>query len=316
MNKSKKLTSIAVLSTLTLTSAYVLNRSIFYLACRNDRLYSPNGHIYNWRFGDIFYTKQGEGSPLLLIHDCSHLSSDKEFCTITETLAKHHTVYTLDLPGCGRSEKPKMTYTNFLYVQFLNDFVKNVIGSKTNVIASGHSSSFAIMACQMEPELYRNLMLINPPSIQRLNKMPTKRHKFLKYFLELPIIGTMIYNINSSIPAIKKQFSTQYFFNPKKVKAKYIGLCHEASHRSGSASKYVYASIRSHFTNLNIIHGLKSINNSIYVVMGAQEPHAQETINGYMELNPAIESSVVMNTKHLPHLEQPGSILTICDIFF
>ena len=316
MSKTKKLTSIAVLSTLTVTAAYALNRSIFYFACRNDRLYSPNGHTYAWRFGDIFYTKQGEGSPLLLIHDCSHLSSEREFSSLINTLSEHHTVYTLDLPGCGRSEKPKMTYTNFLYVQFLNDFVRNVIGSKTDIIASGASCSFAVMACQMESEYYRNLMLINPVSLSKLNKMPTKRHKLLKNFLELPIIGTMIFNINSSIPAIKKQFRTKYFSDARNIKRNYIALCHEASHKSGSASKYTYASIQSHFTNLNISHGLKSINNSIYMIMGEEEPHGKETIAAYTSLNPAIESSIIPNTKHLPHLEQPQEILKVCDIFF
>ena len=316
MHKSKKLTTLAVLGTLTVTTAYILNRSIFYFACKNERLYSPNGHTYSWRFGDIFYTKQGNGSPILLIHDCSHLSSELEFHELVQTLSNKHTVYTVDLPGCGRSEKPKMTYTNFFYVQFLNDFIRNVVGSRTDIMASGHSSSFAIMACQMEPSLYRNLMLINPPSLAQQNKMPTKRHKFLKYFLELPIIGTMIYNMNSSIPSIKKQFEQQYFSNPRKVKMKYIQLCHEASHRSGSASKYVYASIRSHFTNLNIAHGLKSINHSLYLVLGEAESNAQEIIRSYTELNPAIEASIVKNTKHLPHLEAPKEVLTICDMFF
>ena len=316
MKKSTKLTTIAVLSTLTVATAYALNRSIFYLSCKNERLYSPNGHIYHWRFGNIFYTKQGVGTPLLLLHDCSHLSSELEFHELINELSKHHTVYAVDLPGCGRSEKPKMTYTNFLYVQFLNDFIRNVINSRTDIIASGASSSFAIMACQMEPDLYRNLMLINPPSLTEQSKMPTKRHKFLKSFLELPIIGTMIYNINSSIPAINKQFKEKYFSNPSKVKRKYIHICHEAAHLGGSASKYPYASIRSHFMNLNLSHGLKAINHNLYIVMGEDEPNAKEIVTGYTSLNPVIEHSYVPNTKHLPHLENPAAILEICNMFF
>lgn len=316
MKQSKKITNIALLSTLTVTTAYLLNRSIFYFACRNERLYSPNGHTYHWRFGDIFYTKQGTGSPLLLIHDCSTLSSEKEFSALISTLSKKHTVYTLDLPGCGRSEKPKMTYTNFLYVQFLNDFVKNIIGTKTDLLVSGHSCSFAIMACQMESELYRNMMLINPPSLSSLNKMPTKRHKCLKYLLELPIIGTMIYNMNTSLPSIKKQCYAQYFFDKRNAKANYMKLCHEAAHKSGTASKYAYASIRSYFTNLNITHALKAINHSIYIVIGEYEPSASDIKTQYTDINPAIECSVIHNTKHLPHIEQPQEILQLCDIFF
>lgn len=316
MNKLKKLTSIAALSTITLTATYTLNRSIFYLSCRGDHLFSPNGHTWAWRFGNIFYTKQGIGSPLLLIHDCTHLSSEREFSALVTKLSEKHTVYTLDLLGCGRSEKPKMTYTNFLYVQLINDFIKNVIGGKTNIIATGNSAACIVMACQMQPSFYRNLMFINPTSLTNLNKVPTKRHKLLKYFLELPIIGTLIYNIRTSYPALRSLFKEHYYSNPKKIRTSYLELCHEASHRSGSASKYMYASLRSYFLNFNITHALKNINNSIYIVMGEEEQHCKETLEAYQNTNPAIESSIISHTKHLPHLESPDKVLSVCDIFF
>lgn len=316
MNKSKKLTNAAVFGTLTLTAAYGLNRTIFYLSRRGDHLYSPNGQTWSWRFGNIFYTKQGTGSPLLLIHDCTHLSSEREFMSLVSELSETHTVYTLDLLGCGRSEKPKMTYTNFLYVQLINDFTKNVIGGKTHIMATGNSAAFVIMACQMEPSLYRNLLFINPTPLAQLNKIPTKRHKILKYLLELPIIGTLLFNIRSSYPMIRSLFHEQYYNNPHKVRTSYLELCHEASHKSGSASKYMYASLRSYFLNFNIVHALKNINNSIYILMGENEKYSKDTLNAYMEINPAIESSIIPHTKHLPHLESPKDVLSVCDIFF
>ena len=51
--------------------------------------------------------------------------------------AMEHTVYTIDLLGCACSEKPGVTYTNFVYVQVICDFIRNVIGEKTDVITSG-----------------------------------------------------------------------------------------------------------------------------------------------------------------------------------
>ena len=49
---------------------------------------------------------------------------------VIDKLAENHAVYALDLLGCGRSEKPKITYTNYLYVQLISDFIKNVIHEK------------------------------------------------------------------------------------------------------------------------------------------------------------------------------------------
>ena len=80
------------------------------------------------------------------VHDLTVYSSAYEWNKIIDKLAENHTVYALDLLGCGRSEKPKITYTNYLYVQLISDFIKNVIHEKTDVVASGFSSSFTLLA--------------------------------------------------------------------------------------------------------------------------------------------------------------------------
>ena len=87
-------------------------------------------------------------------------------------LEKKHTVYTIDLLGCGRSDKPNLTYTNYLYVQLITNFIKDVIGEKTDVIATGTSSSFTVMACNMEKNLFKKLILINPEDLKDSAKTP------------------------------------------------------------------------------------------------------------------------------------------------
>ena len=65
--------------------------------------------------------KKGTGSPILLIHDALPGASGYEWSKIEDELAVDHTVYTVDLLGCGRSDKPSITYTNFVYVQMICD---------------------------------------------------------------------------------------------------------------------------------------------------------------------------------------------------
>ena len=76
-------------------------------------------------------------------------SSGVEWKKVAAILAEKYTVYTVDLLGCGRSEKPNITYTNFLYVQMLTDFIKHIIGEKADVVATGESAAIAVMACEM-----------------------------------------------------------------------------------------------------------------------------------------------------------------------
>lgn len=80
---------------------------------------------------NVYYTKEGTGKPLLLIHDLDTCTSGYEWKQLIPFLSNKYTVYTIDLLGFGRSEKANMTYTNFLYVQLISDFIKSEIGHRT-----------------------------------------------------------------------------------------------------------------------------------------------------------------------------------------
>ncbi|BCN33020.1 alpha/beta hydrolase [Anaeromicropila herbilytica] len=316
MNKKKKFSLILLISCLSVMITYFINKMIFLLSTLKETLYSDNSNYYNWRFGKVFYTKKGIGTPILLIHDLNCTSSDYEWKEIIGELSKTHSVYTIDLIGCGRSEKPKMIYTNYLYVQLISDFIKNVIKQKTNIIATGKSVSPIIMACYSDSQLFNNLLFINPEDISLSNKLPKAKNRLLKYLIDFPLIGTSIYNYLFSKIKIRQTFYSEYFSNTKKIKNKYISAYHEAAHYGGPSSRYLYTSISCHYTNINIVHALKEINNSIYMIGGMDMDHIESIFDEYVNYNSSIETLLIPNTKYLPQLEDKYEVLTICDIFF
>ncbi|GKX30308.1 hypothetical protein SH1V18_27880 [Vallitalea longa] len=300
---------------ISLISISLINKIIFLTSSIKNNLFSCNSYYYGWKFGKLFYTVQGKGKPILLIHSLFMGSSDYEFKKLVKNLSSNHTVYTIDLIGYGRSDKPKITYTAFLYVQLISDFINEVIKEKTDVIASSSSSSFVTMACYQNPNIFNKLLFINPVNIMFLQKNPNKRDKLLKYVLETPILGTTIYNIACSKYIIGTNLKKRLFFNKKLVKNKYINVYNEASHLQGSNNKYLYASKSCKYLNVSINAAIENINNSIYILLGDNN-NSEDIINSYITLNPAIEYSYVHDSKLLPHLEKPGDIIDICNIYF
>ena len=53
---------------------------------------------------------------LLILHALSPDQSAAQCKSLALSLSEKRTVYTMDLLGCGRSAKPPVTYSNFLYV--------------------------------------------------------------------------------------------------------------------------------------------------------------------------------------------------------
>ena len=208
-----------------------------------------------------------------------------------------------------------MTYTGNIYEQLISDFIKNVIGKKTSVIVTGESVPFIIMSCHNNPELYNKLICINPQNLYLQNQIPSKQTMLLKFFFELPVVGTFTYHIFANRYMIRKSFEEEYFCQPGEIKEKYIYNYLEAAHVGRYNAKFAFASYVGKYMNMNILHELKEIDNSILMIGGEKEKEIQTTIENYKYYNPAIEDVYIPQTKHFPHLESPDEVLREIEMF-
>lgn len=312
---SQKGKTLLALAAIAATTIHVINRVEYSHATIKSILPSTENRYYEWRFGKIKYTKKGSGSPLLLLHDLTPGSSSYEFDKIIDSLSKNHEVYTVDLLGYGLSDKPDITFTNYLYVQMVTDFIKNIIGRKTDIVATGDSFPIAVMVCHNDNNVVKNMVAINPPSLYQLNQIPSKQTKVLKLLLEAPILGTFIYNMHTSKSAFTKLFQEEYFYNPYNVEEKDIDSYVEAAHTPDYHSKHAYASYIGRYLNTNIVHALKEIDNSICLIMGECKDDNKNIADNYIYYNNAIEATYISNSKQLPHLEKPENILSCLDMY-
>lgn len=313
MNQKAK--TLLCLTTLAVGTIHVINRFQYTISTGKELLAFSDNRYYEWRFGKIRYRKKGNGTPLLLLHDLTVGSSSYEFSKVFDELSKKHEVYSIDMLGYGLSDKPDITFTNYLYVQMITDFIKNVIGRKTDIVATGDSFPIAVMVCHNNTETIRKLVGINPQSLFQLNQIPSKRTRILKFLLDTPVLGTFIYNMQTSRTAFQKLFEEEYFYNRKNISEKDIFSYVEAAHTPDYHSKHAYASYMGRYTNANILHAVKELNNSIYFISGKEKDDIQTIIENYIYYNPAIESTLIPKTRQLPHLESPETVLAALDLY-
>ena len=315
MSIKSKITTCSILTGAAIGILHVANRYIYHLSSLNDYLYNQDGDYYDWRFGRIYYTKKGKGSPILLIHDLNTCSSSYEWNKITDELSLSNTIYTIDLLGCGNSEKPTLTYTNYLYVNLITDFIKNIIKEKTDIISTGHSSSISLMTCSVDDTLINKIILVNPDDIVDLSKTPGKREKLIKYALYMPIIGTFIYNMLINKKSVKEIFTMKYFYDSNKIDERDIAAYVEASQKEKTHGKYLFANILAKFTNINILNNLTLITNDIFIIVGKSNPNNTLIAEQYKTHLPSIEIDKIEETDYLPQLENPKEFIEKVKIF-
>ena len=290
---------------------YFANKFVESSALLRKLLRIDSGYYYNWKHGSIYYTKQGHGDPLLLIHDLYPSSSSAEWNEVIEELSQSHTVYAIDLPGCGRSTKPHITYVNYFFTQLLSDFVTDVIQEPTAVTATGISASFATMAAHLYPDNFTKLTFINPQSPSQLATIPANTAKFTKSIMDCPILGTFLYYIFCSENEIEYNFTEEYFYNPFLVSSKIIHTYYESAHWNQGSGRFLLSSLHGNYINTNVNLAFSNLAQDTQLIFGKELANAENIAASYQKLNPVIKVSYISKTKMLPHLEAPEKFLSL-----
>lgn len=311
MKKSTK----CILFTLGVSIAgiYTYNKFIEKTASQKNLLSDKDGEYYDWKYGNIFYTKEGSGSPVLLIHDTDTASSSAEWNKLYTRLVKNHTVYTIDLLGCGRSDKPALEYTNYLYVQMLQSFMKDVIQEKTVVVASNISASFVIMANHIDNSLFEKIILINPAPLHQLDMIPDDLSKLKKTIIQLPFVGTFVYNIMNNMQHIDASFRDRYISKTEIISSKMEDIYYEAAHKNGSNGRYLYSSLLGNYVNNTITHALKTISTPTLIIGSVEMKRYALALDDYHKVNDDLDIVRITNGSLYPHMEIPEKINSLIE---
>lgn len=313
MNKCTK--RLLLFTTSALTGMYAYNRIVANKATDKNTLPTKNGSYYSWKEGNVFYTKTGEGKPVLLIHDINSASSSVEWSKIVRNLQKDHTVYAIDMLGCGLSDKPPISYTIYLYVQLITSFIKDIIKERTDIVAVDLSAPVAIMTNQMDPSVVDKLILINPVSLKSLDRVPDRDSKLKQTIISLPLVGTFIYNLLFNPRRIDWLFRNTYYCKPQLVPDRIKDAYYESAHMDDSRGKFLYASILGNYMSGDIRHAIKKIDKPVSLILSRDLKNSMGIAEEYQKLNSHIEVTGISNCKLYPQLENPEKTRQIISSF-
>ncbi|MGL4791391.1 MAG: alpha/beta fold hydrolase [Anaerotignaceae bacterium] len=300
MNFKKTLKIFGIISA-TLGGIAVVNKGIFFFAQKKDKEFQY-GETYSWKHGRVHYKKVGTGKPIILLHSLFAGASHREYEKNISILARRYTVYAIDLIGYGYSEKPKMTYTAFIYASFINSFIEDVVKEPVSIIGANGAASFAVVVAKLFPKNVNKLLLISPSGIK--DTLAQNEDYYKRIGLELPIKGSATYTNAVSKASIKKFLTKEGFFAKDKVTQEVINSFYYGAHGTNSDARFAYASQATNYMNIDIKGYIKDLDIPITIVWGEENTlNPMENLEIIKGLKEGFDIFIFEKTKSLPHYE-------------
>ncbi|MBW4464114.1 MAG: alpha/beta hydrolase [Pegethrix bostrychoides GSE-TBD4-15B] len=174
---------------------------------------------WNWRKQSITATYEvlGSGQPILLLPAFSSISTRGEMHGLATRLAERFQVITLDWVGFGDSARPGISYSPEVYHAFLKDFVRAVFREPVVVIAAGHAAGYVMQLAQKSRAAWSWIVLVAPTW---RGPLPTAMgehrwfYRLLRELINLPLIGQLLYWLNTSPWFLRWMAARHVFANP------------------------------------------------------------------------------------------------------
>jgi pimeloyl-ACP methyl ester carboxylesterase len=164
-----------------------------------------------WRGHRVAFTRHGQGSPVLFVHGMYAGASSFEWRHTVPALAERHTVFSVDLLGFGRSDRPAARYSPGLYQALLADVVARVVRDACTVVASGLSAAQLIALAARDPGRIASVALVAPTGVAHLREPVAAGGRTARALLAAPLVGNALYHRLTSPAKMREQLQAMYF---------------------------------------------------------------------------------------------------------
>lgn len=266
---------------------------------------------WKWRYGKVAVYQAGDPSnpPLLLLHGHNAAASAFEMRYPFSLLSGRYHVYAPDLLGYGLSDRPNIEYTPHLYLELIEDVLREVVQRPATVVASSLSAAHAIEVASRLPEWITSLVLFCPTGLRRLT-VQTSQGKAVEALFRTPLLGEALFNGLVSRASLRYYLQKQSYFDPSRVTPELVESYYNTAHAPGA--RYAPAAFVGGRVYWDASEAWTDLEQPVLIVWGREAtftPYSDAAV--FLATNPAAEVQEINNAGILPHDEQPEQVANI-----
>ncbi len=164
MKKWLKIAALVIIVLIGVPVVFLLLRPSELVAKEDaKRLFTlPTSHYLQWRGGELHYTDEGQGVPVIMVH--GYGGSYRNWQKLNDSLKEQYRVIRLDLPGFGLSDLPGDEGEKIDFLKLYSDYFTFMLDTlhldSVYMIGNSMGGMMAWNAALQHPTIIKKLVLI------------------------------------------------------------------------------------------------------------------------------------------------------------
>lgn len=297
---------LGVIIALLVLLAFLLNCLITYKKVESFSIKDHNFLFKEINGARIAYLKKGNGFPLLLIH--GFMSSALCFKDIIDDLSIHNTVYALDVPGFGLSDKnPELDFRRGSMAKIIYEFMQSEGVESFNLLGHSMGGEISIHMAINYPKAINKLILVSSAGCQEIKVMPKciiTRAKLCNFLISNIFMTYYFQKISFEATVIDRKKYNQSIFNDIFTISK------------TNIPPETLRKLTKQADDCNIVPKLRFIKNATMIIWGDKDNVVP--VKFAHKIHKLIRGSrleIIQSCKHNPYIEKRGAFLDILEKF-
>jgi pimeloyl-ACP methyl ester carboxylesterase len=258
-----------------------------------------------WRQADLFYARSGVGPAALLVHDLYAGASGEEMGPLVERVSSELDCFSLDLPGFGRSGRPRLRYGPDLFVDAIVEFVRHEIDAPTLLVGSGLSAAYVTEAALRLGRLATGAVLLAPPEPLGTPIIESSPWRPFAYQLLRSPLGDAYHLWRASGRHRRRILERDLAVEPLDIEARADRLHRYASQRD---ARWPLWSLWAGDLTWDPRAALSRLGVPALVIWGAEARENAAAPEAYHAVRPDLTQEVVPGTARWPHVDAPDAL--------
>ncbi|HUP19633.1 MAG TPA: alpha/beta hydrolase [Gemmatimonadota bacterium] len=250
-------------------------------------------------------TARGAGPDALLLHDLYTGASGEEMSDLAGRLAGRRTTHVADLPGFGRSGRPRMRFGPDLFFDAVVELVRHAIGRPTLLVGSGLSAAYAVEAAVRLGDQASGVVLLAPPEPESAGSIESPTLRPLAYQLLRTPFGELWHGLHAATAWRRHALRADLAVEPADLDER-AERRHRYARQPGS--HWPLWSLWAGDLEWDPRPALARLGAPALVLWGAEARRNPSAPDLYRAVRPDLEQRVIPGTGRWPHADAPEAV--------